>query len=294
MILIADSGGTKTDWALVETSDSNPNVLCQFRSQGINPFHQSIDTIDGVVSNTLLPHINSLLNHEFDKDTFKHNVHKIFFYGAGCIGNSASLLRRVFSENFPHTEINIESDLMAAARSTLGHEPGVACILGTGSNSCVFNGEQIIDKIPPLGYVLGDEGSGAALGIMLLNAILKRRVPASLSEKFFIWINLTYEQIIDRVYKQPLANRFLGGLSKFVSNNIENEYLENLVIENFKNFFTNNILQYSSHSYNAISAVGGIASTFESQLYYCAQLYNWKVKKVLKSPIEALIEYHCL
>ena len=182
--------------------------------------------------------------------------------------------------------------MLGAAHAVCGHEEGIACILGTGANSCLYDGEQIVANIPPLGYILGDEGSGAVLGKMLLNGIFKGDLPAEIRDLYLEWSGLTYPEIIDKVYRQPLANRFLASSSKFIKDNLQYAELEGLVRYNFDTFFKKNILKYTMSSIRVISAVGGIASAFEEQLRASADSFGYQVGKVLSSPIDGLIEYY--
>ena len=193
---------------------------------------------------------------------------------------------------FPSASVKVESDLLGAAHAVCGHEAGIACILGTGANSCQYDGDQIVANIPPLGYILGDEGSGAVLGKLLLNGIFKGDLPTEIRDLYLEWSGLSYPEIIDKVYRQPLANRFLAGISRFIKDNLQHTELEALVEYNFDNFFKKNILKYKSSPIRTISAVGGIAAAFEPQLRASANRFDYQVGKVIASPIEGLIEYY--
>nr|WP_313980302.1 ATPase [uncultured Prevotella sp.] len=295
MILIADSGGSKTDWALVSLPTDTSKYVLKVRTQGLNPFHQSKDVILKALEEELIPALykaaeqSGTFSKEYD---ITEKVKQIAFYGAGCTKSLSPIVGEALAVAFPSASIKVESDLLGAAHAVCGHEEGIACILGTGANSCLYDGEHIVANIPPLGYILGDEGSGAVLGKMLLNGIFKGDLSAEIRNLYLEWSGLTYPEIIDKVYRQPLANRFLAGSSKFIKENLQYAELEVLVRYNFDTFFKKNILKYTVSSIRVISAVGGIASAFEEQLRASADSFGYQVGKVLSSPIDGLIEYY--
>nr|WP_314499839.1 ATPase [uncultured Prevotella sp.] len=295
MILIADSGGSKTDWALISLPTDNSKCVLKVRTQGLNPFHQSKDVILKALEEELMPALykaakqSGTFSKEYD---IAEKVTQIAFYGAGCTKALSPIVGEALAIAFPSASIKVESDLLGATHAVCGHEEGIACILGTGANSCLYDGEQIVANIPPLGYILGDEGSGAVLGKMLLNGIFKGDLPTEIRDLYLEWSGLTYSEIIDKVYRQPLANRFLASSSKFIKDNLQYAELEGLVRYNFDIFFKKNILKYTVSSIRVISAVGGIASAFEEQLRASADSFGYQVGKVLSSPIDGLIEYY--
>ena len=295
MILIADSGGSKTDWALVSLPTDTHKYVLKVRTQGLNPFHQSKDVILKALEEELIPALykaaeqSGTFSKEYD---IAEKVTQIAFYGAGCTRALSPIVGEALAAAFPSASIKVESDLLGAAHAVCGHKEGIACILGTGANSCLYDGEQIVANIPPLGYILGDEGSGAVLGKMLLNGIFKGDLSAEIRNLYLEWSGLTYPEIIDKVYRQPLANRFLASSSKFIKENLQYTELEGLVRYNFDTFFKKNILKYTVSSIRIISAVGGIASAFEEQLRASADSFGYQVGKVLSSPIDGLIEYY--
>ena len=295
MILIADSGGSKTDWALVSLPTDTHKYVLKVRTQGLNPFHQSKDVILKALEEELMPALykaaeqSGTFSKEYD---IAEKVKQIAFYGAGCTKALSPIVGEALAVAFPSASIKVESDLLGAAHAVCGHEEGIACILGTGANSCLYDGEHIVANIPPLGYILGDEGSGAVLGKMLLNGIFKGDLSAEIRDLYLEWSGLTYPEIIDKVYRQPLANRFLASSSKFIKENLQYAELEGLVRYNFDTFFKKNILKYTVSSIRVISAVGGIASAFEEQFRASADSFGYQVGKVLSSPIDGLIEYY--
>lgn len=287
MILIADSGSTKTDWAIVD----GMTVLKRVKTEGINPFHQSEEKIRDIISSHLLP--------EIDVPTLS----AIFFYGSGCTPEIAPKLRAILAEYFPEAaDIECNGDLLAAARAVCGRNPGVACILGTGANSCLYDGSKIIANTPPLGYILGDEGSGAVLGQLFLNAIFKGFLPLRLRDEYLEWSHQTYAGIIHRVYCEPQANKYLAGIANFVAGKQE-EYpeLKQMVIDNFRHFFDRNLIQYSDKvniflsredSAVRLGFVGGIAYQFSALLSSVAEEKGYTITRIMKSPIDGLIRFH--
>jgi len=206
MILIADSGSTKTNWVLSQKGACIQTV----NTPGINPYFQSETEIADHIGETLIPQLNIPLE----------DIKAIYFYGAGCTLDKAEIVKNALSLHFPINHIEVNSDLLGAARGICGKAAGIACIMGTGSNSCFYDGNQIVKNISPLGFILGDEGSGAVLGKLLVGDLLKEILPATIKEKFLSQFNLTPAQIIDKVYRQSFPNRFLASLSPFLAENI--------------------------------------------------------------------------
>jgi len=284
MKLIADSGSTKTDWALMR----GRGVASRCSTQGINPFQQDADAIKAVLSDELLPQLCA-----------DEPVTEVFFYGAGCRDEVCGMMAGIIREVFPlAVTVEVNSDLLAAARALCGREAGVACILGTGANSCLYDGEHIAANVPPLGYILGDEGSGAVLGRNLVNALYKGRLPEPLLEAFTAETALSLSDIINKVYRQPMANRFLASFSLFVGRHIdEYEELRDLVIDNFRAFFRNNVSRYRNNSFIQsstleISAVGSLACRYEKELRAAAAVEGFKVGAVARSPMDGLVSFH--
>ena len=205
MILIADSGATKTDWCL-GTSDTECRWI---QTEGISPFHQSEETIRNIIQSQLLPSLSSVLT----------QIHSIFFYGAGCTPSLAGIVRQALSTYFPSQTIAVETDLLGAARALCKDQAGIACILGTGSNSCLYDGSQITHNVSPLGYILGDEGSGAYLGKRFIGDCLKKQLPSFICDGLFEELKLTVPELLDKVYRQPQANRFLAGIAPYIHRN---------------------------------------------------------------------------
>jgi len=291
--LIADSGSTKTDWALTGLADA-PVIL---HTQGINPFHQDADTIRAILCNELLPQILGMMEHgewKMDNKQFStvNRQFSISFYGSGVRPEleplMESLLREVFTSHLSLTpRIEAHSDMLGAARALCGEHEGIACILGTGANSCLYDGESIVMNTPPMGYILGDEGSGAVLGARFLNALYKGRLPQSLLQAFEQSQQLTMAQVIDRVYRQPLANRWLASLSPFIHQFINIEAVHQLVVQNFHDFISHNIVPYHRPDL-PLSAVGSIAHYYRDQLAEAACHDGYTIGRILRSPLDAL------
>lgn len=274
-LLIADSGSTKTDWALVTMEGGQAR---QVTTQGINPFHQDEPTIRRILCEELLPLIG-------DAD----GVGRIRFYGSGVRPELQGLMESLLRDAFPSAvDIQARGDLLGAARALCGHEMGIACILGTGANSCLYDGEHIVANIPPMGYILGDEGSGAVLGRRFLNALYKNRFDDRLREDFEQWAGMTMADVIDRVYRQPLANRWLASLSVFIHEHVGEPEVEALVIDNFRDFIQLNIRPYGRQDL-PLNAVGSIASYYQEQLGKAARAEGYQLGKVMRSPLEGLI-----
>ena len=276
MILIADSGSTKTDWCVAKDGFT----VKRFTTQGINPYHQDERRINGIVLDELLP------------QTGEYKLKKIVFYGSGCREETIPAMKTILHSAFNNNiEVEIYSDLLGAARAICGHEEGIACILGTGSNSCLYDGKKIVGNIPPLGYILGDEGSGATLGKIFINEILKNNQMSDLKKEFLQVLKMTEGDIIDRVYRQPMANRFLASLAPFIHSHIERHEVNEIVTENFRQFLLKNVKRYHRDDLQ-VSFIGSIAWHFKSQLLQSALEENVYVGSVEKSPMDGLLRYH--
>lgn len=276
MILIADSGSTKTDWCVAKDGFT----VKRFTTQGINPYHQDERRITGIVLDELLP------------QTGEYKLKKIVFYGSGCRDETIPTMKNILYSAFNNkVEVEISSDLLGAARAICGHEEGIACILGTGSNSCLYDGKKIVGNIPPLGYILGDEGSGATLGKIFINEIFKNSRMYDLKNEFLQVLKMTEGDIIDRVYRQPMANRFLASLAPFIHSHIERHEVNEIVTENFRQFLLKNVKRYHRDDLQ-VSFIGSIAWHFKSQLLQSALEENVYVGSVEKSPMDGLLRYH--
>ena len=288
-ILIADSGSTKTDWCLLRSAvgkspSSTQPPFMRISTQGINPVHQDEVTIQQILNEELLPQLPQDMK-----------LSEIDFYGAGCVGIYLEKIGKILREalDISLNNIHVFSDLLAAARALCGRSEGLACILGTGSNSCLYNGVDVEMNIPPLGYILGDEGSGAVLGKMFLNALFKEDLPAALKEEFLQQEQLTYTEIIEKVYRQPLANRFLASLSRFIRTHLFVPEVRKLVVDNFQLFINKNIAKYQRPDL-CLNAVGSLAFYYQDELAEACRREGIRLGVVLKAPMEGLITYHSI
>lgn len=275
MILIADSGSTKTDWCLVE--DGRP--VKQLQTGGFNPFFQTREEISRGIANELLPSLEG------------YDVESVYFYGAGCIPEKQDSVRQAITARLKAVNIEIGSDLLGAARSLCGKDSGIACILGTGSNSCFYDGKTIVSNISPLGFILGDEGSGAVLGRTLVGDCLKNQLPPELKEQFLSMYNLTPSGILERVYKQSFPNRFLAGLSPFLSQHLDVPEIRTIVLRSFTDFITRNVMQYDYKQYS-VHFTGSIAYHYQTVLREVAQKTGICLGDIQQRPMPGLIRYH--
>ena len=276
MMLIADSGSTKTDWCVI--LDNTP--IKRIGTKGLNPFFQSEEEIQQELTHSLLPQLP------------EGTIDSVYFYGAGCTPEKAPTLWRAIADSLPVVgNIKAYSDMLAAARGLCGREAGITCILGTGSNSCFYDGKEIVNHISPLGFILGDEGSGAVLGKLLVGDILKNQLSPAIKEVFLKQFDLTVPEIIDRVYRQPFPNRFLASLSPFIAQHLEEPGIRQLVLGSFIAFLRRNVMQYDYTQYPA-HFIGSVAHCYKEILQEAAQETGIRIGKILQSPMEGLIQYH--
>ncbi len=283
MILVADSGSTKTDWAFVPTYAGRPEMSCRvFSTQGINPFHQSWDVISSVLMEELIPQLPG----------GKEMVTSVKFYGSGVRPELEQSMVRQIRKVFPFAEaVEAHSDLLGAARGLCGRNEGLACILGTGANSCLYDGKRIVKNTAALGYILGDEGSGAVLGKRFLHALYMDVLPKEIKSLFECQTHLSLATVVDRVYRQPLANRFLASLSMFIHDHLDNPDVRALVIACFADFFRYHVLPYK-RSDLPVSFIGSIAWYYQKELYEAAESQGFVVGQIRKSPMGGLLNYH--
>lgn len=277
MILIADSGSTKTDWCMAEKGVA----IKRIPTKGMNPFFQSEDEMVEEMKHSLLPELDG------------KRPEAVYFYGAGCAFDKVEIVRRAIScvLSLDMAAIEVNSDMLAAARSVCGHEAGIACILGTGSNSCFYNGKEIEANVSPLGFILGDEGSGAVLGKLFIGDLLKNQLPTGLKEKFLERYQLTPADIIDRVYRKPFPNRYLATLSPFISEHITIPEVRQLVKQSFKAFLVRNVMQYDYQHY-AVGFNGSVAWYYRDILEEALSETGLKMGIIIKAPMEGLLKYH--
>ena len=258
--------------------DSNStNVIT---TRGINPYFCNSDDITEVLNAELMPNIECKPEH-------------IFFYGAGIVNDSVGdVIKNSLAVLFPHSAIEMHSDLLAAARATLHNKKGIACIFGTGSNSCLYDGEKIIEHIPPLGFILGDEGSGAVLGKKLLADYLKGNMPKNIADSFKQKFPFQYDYYLQRVYKHKQPNRFLASFVPFIYENADSDYCQTLCETSFTEFIERNILPYTNCLNEPVCFVGSVAFYFSDILKRVVEKQGLNMGEVLKEPVKGLIQYH--
>lgn len=275
MILIADSGSTKTDWCVVKNGES----ILRFKTRGMNPFFQTEEEIGKEIEAGLLPSLKG----------FEPSA--IYFYGAGCAFPEKNDMIRRAVNRYLSVPVEVGSDLLAAARALCGDQPGIACIMGTGSNSCYYDGREIVKNVSPLGFILGDEGSGAVLGKLLIGDVLKDQLPPALKDQFLTQYELTPALIMDKVYRQPFPNRFLAGFSPFIREHLDEPAIWELVTRSFLAFFTRNVKQYDYFE-QPVHLVGSVAWYYQDVLKEIAFDLGIRLGTIARSPMEGLIAYH--
>jgi len=278
MILIADSGSTKTDWCLINQEKNK----VYFTTEGYNPFFSAYADIIKSIKDNLPSEIDAL------------KVNEIHFYGAGCQDGKQSVMRQILQEVFSNCEtINTEVDLLAAARGLLGNEPGFAAILGTGTNTCLYNGIDIELNIDSLGFILGDEGSGAAIGKRILSDYLRNKMPEAMQVLFFETYQYSEAELIDKIYTEPLPNRFCASFSRFLNHEeIDNHYRSSLIISSFEDFFKNLVSCYPNYTNYVFNCVGSVGYYFKNELLQVMTSYGMTPGRILPSLIKELADYH--
>jgi glucosamine kinase len=279
MILIADSGSTKTDWRLIDADEK----IHQYKTSGFNPYFQSTQEIAATLGKELLPQLEN-----------KHHENlKVFYYGAGCsTEDKCSIVKNAIELNFPQATIEVDHDLLAAARALCGREAGIAAILGTGSNSCYYDGKNIAENTPNLGFFLGDEGSGGYLGKKLITAYMYKELPAELHEAFYHKYKLGKEEILDHIYKKPMPNKFCASFGMFLQHYINHPYVAKMIYDAFALFFDKHICKYPRHKEVPFHCVGSIGFYFGNILNEVARDKGIRMGRVLESPISGLTLYH--
>lgn len=279
MIVIADGGSTKTNWCLINEAGRK----IHFNTEGYNPYFAKQDYIENSLRTTLPDSLDP------------SKLVEVYYYGAGCSTDAnkkivADAMQRVFV----NAKINVDHDLLASCRALLGDEPGFAAILGTGTNTCLYDGKGIALNIDSLGYFLGDEGSGSNIGKRLLADYMKGFMPKGLSESFFNIYGLSNEDIFDNIYNKPLPNRFCASFSKFLYDfkTVYTEYAEDVIDTAFTAFFEKLVIHYPNYNKHLLNVVGSVGYSFRDRLSVVADKYEMGVGKIIRSPIDDLVEYH--
>lgn len=278
MIIIADGGSTKTNWCLLD--DSNKKIY--FNTEGYNPYF--VDS----------SYIESSLRKGLPQDLPFDKIKEVNYYGAGVHNiEKAQIVSDAISKVFTKAKVEVGHDLLAAARALLGNKPGFAAILGTGTNSCIYDGKEITHNIDSAAYILGDEGSGSYIGKKLLTDFIRGLMPTDVAEVFFNTYKLTPDEIMDNVYTKPLANRFCASFSKFVyDNNVNLEYTRKIVDDSFEAFFANLVSKYPDYQKYTFNCIGSVGYNFRNVLEAKADEYGMQVGKIIRSPIDDLVKFH--
>lgn len=277
MKLIAESGSTRTEWVLVEDN----NLIQRAFTEGLNPFFQTRREISRSVR-LGLPEL-----------FFKKKLEQVYFYGAGCSSHEKkNILGASLVAQFK-TPIQVESDLLAAARGLFKCEAGIACILGTGSNSCFYDGKIIAKNVKAGGYILGDEGSGAVMGKQFLSDVLKGLAPKDITNDFYDKFRINANEVMESVYNRPFPNRFLATVSYFLADYLNEDYVYNLITSNLRSFFTRNVCQYDYQNY-PVRFVGSLAYHYADLLREIAKEFVINLQVIEETPINGLIEYHAM
>jgi N-acetylglucosamine kinase-like BadF-type ATPase len=276
MIIIADSGSTKTDWVIL-----NDSIEKQTSTIGFNPvFHTTDSIIQNVQSNIELK-------------TIQNQISRLFFYGAGCSSaRNKSIIYEALQQCFPLAKIIVGHDLEAAAYATYNDQPHIACILGTGSNSCYFDGKNCIEKTPALGFILGDEASGAYFGKKLITEFLYDNLTSEIASDFTQTYALSLNDIIDKVYRQPNPNVFLASLTPFIHKHISYDLFQGILQEGMHAFLQHHVLCYPEYKDVPVNFVGSIAHHFQESLFESAQNLQVHIDQIIQKPIDGLIKYH--
>ena len=274
--LIADSGATKAEWCLLREGKKKTIF-----TQGISPYFLNTEQITDLLLKELKPKLKNI------------EVDEIFYYGTGCANPvNAKSVKKAFNKVFPESKVDVNHDLMAAARALCGTNKGVACILGTGSNSCYFDGKKIVKNSPGLGYVLGDEGSGAYLGKKVIQYYLYGTFDDELRGRFDLTYTTNTAEILESVYKKPLPNRYLAGFTKFLAENRGHYMIENIIEDGLNDFFFNHLCKYRETWTLPVHFAGSVAFGFKDVLQQLCNSYEFELGKVMKNPMEGLVTYH--
>ena len=274
--LIVDSGSTKAEWCFLYE-----NQHISYFTPGISPYFLNESQIVEIIISNLLPQIGSII------------VDEIFFYGTGCKNSiNRAFVKSALLRVFPNSYVEVDHDLIGAARGLCGNSKGIACILGTGSNSCFFDGKTIVKNSPGLGYILGDEGSGAYLGKRVLQYYLYKTFDNEMLQHFDDKYNLTTEEILDKIYKQPLANRYMATFALFLQENRGHYMIENIIEDGINDFFFNHLLKYEESNEKPIHFLGSVAFGFQEVIRSLGDDYGFTIGKIVKNPLAGLIEFH--
>ena len=274
-ILIADSGFTKTDWRLIKADGS----IEQARTQGINPYYQTDEEMQEVIQDLY--------------GQLPESMDQIYFYGTGCSsGTNREKIAKILNKYYAKANVDVNHDLLAAARSLCGDQPGIACIIGTGTNSCLYDGHKITENVPSLGWAIADEGGGTYLGKMLVTDYYRKDMPQHLRVIFKETFGLTKDDFLTHIYQEPMPGRFLSTFAKFIGENVADPYMYQLVANGFDSFITKNVMKYNGHQELPVHFTGSVAYHFGTILRSVAQDKGIFVKHISEHPIAGLTLFH--
>lgn len=278
MIAIVDGGSSKCDWVILENSG---NISQKTETIGFNP---------NIIQADFIPQEIEKNQHLY---FLKNSLEKIFFYGSGCgIPENAALVELQLKKCFPYAEITVKEDMTAAAYAAYNGKPTIVCILGTGSNSCFFDGNSVRRDLPSLGFLIGDEGSGSALGKHLLRRFFMKKLPQELHHQFEEAYHLSVEDAIKNMYHNPRANAYLAGFNTFVAQRKQHPYFQNMIYDEMKNFLEYHVLPYEEAREAEINFIGSIAFVYEDIVRAAAAELNLAIGNIVQKPIESLVQYH--
>ena len=277
MILIADSGSTKTDWRILQ--DGQPTQAIS--TLGFNP----------VLTNTA--QITKELGKAFTNQPLNQTIHSVYYYGAGCWNKTTcAVVSNALAVIFPNAIIEVTNDLLGAAKAVCGKKAGIACILGTGANSCLYDGQTIIDNVPALGFIMGDEGSGAYLGKQLLKSYFYRELPKSLSEKLVKQQPISKKIMLEQVYQSKSGNRYLASFAKFIIQEQGHPFMHQLVADAFDNFIERQVKKYDGAANYPIHFIGSIAYFLKDILAERLEKHGLQIGNIIRQPIDGLVDFH--
>ena len=278
MIAIVDGGSTKCDWVIL---DDEGNFLFKTETTGFNPNIIDVEKIPSELEN----------NSQLSSSKFK--LKHIFFYGSGCgVPENRLRVENALQKFFANSKIVVKEDLLAAAYSAYTGKPAIVCILGTGSNSCYFDGKEVHIELPSLGFLIGDDGSGCALGKALVKNFFMKKLPSDLHQEFVNTYNLQIEDLIQNMYHNPRANAYLADFSKFIVDRKEHPFFQHMIFEELKNYFDYQVLPYEQSQTCEINFIGSIAYYYEDILRAAAAEFHLNIGTIVQKPIEQLVEYH--
>lgn len=274
-ILIADSGATKTEWCAVE-SDNRQTIY----TEGLNPYYHTTESIKEVIAKSLIPELNE-------------SVDELFFYGAGCDSQEKNqIVREALEMNFPKADIHVFHDLLGAARACFLHEAGIACILGTGSNSCLYDGTEIIEHIPSLAFVLGDEGSAGYFGKKLINKYFRFEIPDDLKEDLEKNYNMSLDHITKGLYDGDQKSRFIASYGSFLGEHADHPFIKEMLREGFESFISRIILNYTNATDYEVRFIGSVAFAHQELIKEILRKYDLTPGLFIQNPMERLVEFH--